>query len=131
MGSHVYRENYLAALEVAHSQLDQIIREFDSLQLRKEMIENVVGALEHFLPSAQQARYEVRQPEPVRSEFHQPEPIPIQHSRLAREPESVQPVLCAAPNPEPVAPAAFSPKSESKSDPIQNRINHALGLAVA
>lgn len=123
MGSQVYRENYLAALEVAHSQLDQIIREFESLQLRKEQIENVVGALERFLPSAQ----------PVRIEVRQPEPSPAEPARLAAETEIVQRVLRAASMsaPEPIAPPAFSPASESSMDPIQNRINRALGLAVA
>jgi len=33
--------------------------------------------------------------------------------------------------PEPVTPAAFSPMPEPILDPIQNRINRALGLAVA
>jgi len=39
MGSQVYRETYLAALEVAHSDLDHIIEQFDMLQLRKEQLE--------------------------------------------------------------------------------------------
>jgi hypothetical protein len=135
MGSQVYRENYLAALEVAHSQLDRIIGEFDSLQLRKEQIENVVGALQPFLRSAPSASYEVRQPQPVHHELRQSEPIQVEPLRVAPEPEIVQPVLRAtsapAPAPEPVAPAAFSSVSESKMDPIQSRINRALGLAVA
>ncbi|HMG86975.1 MAG TPA: hypothetical protein VK574_14680 [Terracidiphilus sp.] len=133
MGSQVYRENYLAAVEGAHSQLDEIIREFDSLQLRKEQIEGVVGALQPFLRTAPQASYEVRQPDPVHHEFHQPEPIQAEPVRVAPEPEIVKQVLRVAPvpAPEPVAPAAFSPVSESKLDPIQNRINRALGLAVA
>ena len=122
MGSQVYRGNYLAALEVAHSQLDQIISEFESLQLHKERLENVLGALESFLPSAPRARHEVSQPEP----------IPAEPARAA-ESEIVQRVLRAASMsaPEPIAPPAFSPASESSADPIQSRINHALGLAVA
>lgn len=131
MGALVYRENYLAALEVAHSQLDQIIRQFDSLQLRKEQIEDVVGALEPFLPAAQPARYEVRHPEPVHFEFHQPEAIHIEPAPAAPELDLFQPVHRATPIPEPIAPAAFAPVSESSMDPIQNRINRALGLAVA
>src|SRR5664280_2889168 len=85
MGSQVYRENYLAALEAAHFQLDRIIREFDSLQLRKEQIEDVVGALEPFLGSTPQASYEVPQTEP-----NHVEPV-----RVASEPEIVQTVLRA------------------------------------
>ncbi len=130
MGSQVYRENYLAAFEVAHSKLDEIIREFESLQLRKEQIQNVVGALDPFLRSTQPAGYEVRQPEPVHYEFHQPEPIHIEPARVAPELDIFQPVHRATPGPEPVAPAAFAPVAESM-DPIQNRINRALGLAVA
>jgi hypothetical protein len=47
--------------------------------------------------------------------------------------EIMQPVLCAAPvpAPEPVTPASFSPMPEAILDPIQSRINRALGLAVA
>jgi hypothetical protein len=134
MGSQAYRENYLAAVQVAHSQLDQIVREFDTLQLRKEQIEGAVGALQPFLRIAPQASNEVRQPEPVHYELHQPEPIQVQPIRVAPEPEIAQPVLRTMPvsaPPEPVAPAAFSPVSDSKMDPIQNRINRALGLAVA
>ncbi len=132
MGSQVYRENYLAALEVAHSQLDRIIREFDGLQLRKGQIEGVVGALQPFLPSNPKANYEFRQPEPVHTELRQPEPIQVESVRM--EPEMVQPVLRPVPvsAPEPVATAAaLPPKSDSTMDPIQNRINRALGLAVA
>ncbi len=143
MGSQVYRENYLAAVQVAHSQLDQIVLEFDSLQLRKEQIEGAVEALQPFLRIAPQASHEVRRPEPVHYEFHQPEPVNYEHRqpepiqvepiRVASEPEIAQPVLHTMPvsAAEPVAPAAFSPVSDSKMDPIQRRINRALGLAVA
>ena len=133
MSSQVYRENYLAAVQVAHSQLDQIVREFDSLQLRKEQIEGAVEALQPFLRIAPQASYEVRRQEPVHYEHHQPEPVQVEPVRAASEHEVVQPALHAVPAraPEPVAPAAFSPVSDSKLDPIQSRINRALGLAVA
>jgi hypothetical protein len=121
MGSQVYRETYLAALEVAHSDLDRIIGEFDNLQLRKEQLEDVLGALEPFLRSAKSVSYEPRQAEHI-----QPEPV------MAKpEPEIAQPILRAVPVPEPVTPAAFSPIPEPILDPIQNRINRALGLAVA
>ena len=111
----------MAALEVAHSDLDQIIEEFDNLQLRKEQLEDVLGALEPFLRTAKSASYERRQPEPIHAEPIMAEP----------EPEIVQPVFRAVQAPEPVAPAAFSPMPEPILDPIQNRINRALGLAVA
>ena len=44
MGSHLYRENYLAALEVAHSDIDQIFQECEMLQLRKGQLENRDGS---------------------------------------------------------------------------------------
>jgi hypothetical protein len=121
MGSQIYRDRYLAALEVAHSDLDQIIEQFDMLQLRKEQLEEVLGALDPFLRSTQRAAHEFRQPEPVYAEPVKVEP----------EKEITQPVLRAVPAPEPVTPAAFSPMPEAILDPIQNRINRALGLAVA
>src|ERR1700739_1876588 len=99
MGSQVYRETYLAALEVAHSNLDRVNVEFENLQLRKEQLEYVLGALESFLRSAKPASRELRQPEPVHAE-----PI-ITKS----EPEIAQPALRAVPVSEPVTPAAFSP----------------------
>ena len=115
MGSQVYRETYLAALEVAHSDLDRITQQFDMLQLRKEQLEEALGALDPFLRSAQRVNYELRQSEPVK--VQQPEQ------------EMMQPR--AVPAPEPVTPAAFSPMPEPILDPIQSRINRALGLAVA
>ena len=139
MGSQVYRENYLTALEVAHSQLDQIIRQFDGLQLRKEQIANAVEALGPFLripikdpvtwlPQSEAVHYEFQTTEPIH-----PEPAYAEPVYVTPQPEIVQPVLQVAPvtAPEPVRPAAFSPMPEPILDPIQSRINRALGLAVA
>lgn len=117
MGSQVYRETYLAALEVAHSDLDQIIEQFDMLQIRKQQLENALGSLEAFLSSRQETPYERRQPEPL-----QTEPIQVEPAQQAPR---------AVPTPEPVTPASFSPMPEPILDPIQSRINRALGLAVA
>ena len=121
MGSQVYREAYLAALEIAHSDLDRIIGEFDNLQLRKQQLEDVVGTLEPFLRSAKPVSYELRQPEP----------IPAEPVMAKSDPEIAQPAFRAVPTPEPVTPATFSPMPEPILDPIQHRINRALGLAVA
>jgi hypothetical protein len=121
MGSQVYRETYLAALEVAHSDLDRIIEQFDLLLLRKEQLEGALGALDPFLRSTQKVSYELRQSEPI-----QAEPVMVEP-----EQEIMQPALRAVPAPEAVTPAAFSPMPEPILDPIQNRINRALGLAVA
>lgn len=119
MGNQAYRESYAAALEVAHSQLHQIFEDYDQLQIRKEQIELVLGALEPFLRTTQTFTLEARQPQPSREKS----------VKAAPEPEVVQPVYRAAP--EPVAPAPFSPVPEAIIDPLQNRINRALGLAVA
>jgi len=131
MGS-LYRENYLAALEVAQSDLDRIIQQFDSLQLRKQQIDLVVGALEPFLRSAPKTTREI-QAEPVDYEFHQPDPIHIEPVESAPAARTAEPAFRSAEVSagEPVAPAAFSPRSDGKMDPIQSRINRALGLAVA
>jgi hypothetical protein len=121
MGSQVYRETYLAALEVAHSDLDQIFQECELLQLRKEQLEGAVGALEPFLRSIKGSS----------SEFHRPEPVRAEQMHVASEPEAAKPVFRAVQAPEPVVPAAFSPVPDVILDPIQRRINRALGLAVA
>jgi hypothetical protein len=121
MGAQSYRETYLAALEVAHSDLNQIFQECEQLQLRREQLEGAVGALEPFLRSAKASSSEFRKSEPARAELVRVEP----------EPEVVKPVFRAVEAPEPVIPAAFSPMPEAILDPIQRRINRALGLAVA
>jgi hypothetical protein len=121
MGAQVYRENYLAAFEVANSNLDQIFQEFELLQLQKERLEVAVKALEPFLRSAKASF----------SDFQQPEPIRAEETHVASEPVAAKPFFRAPQAPEPVVPAAFSPVPEAILDPIQRRINSALGLAVA
>jgi len=117
MGNQAYRESYAAALEVAHSQLHQIFEDYDQLQIRKEQIEQVLGALEPFLRSTQTFTPEA----PVREK-------PV---KAAPEPEVPQPVYRAVAAPEPITPTVFSPMPEDILDPLQSRINRALGLAVA
>jgi hypothetical protein len=136
MCSQVYRENYLTALEVAQTQLHEITREFDGLQLRKEQIENAVEALEPFLRSDQRSNHGASHPEPFHYEFQKMERVEPAHAEPVHavpQPEVVQSVLHVAqvPASEPVRPAAFSPMPEPILDPIQHRINRALGLAVA
>ena len=137
MSAQPYLDNYLAALEVAHSQLDRIVHEFESLQLRKEQIEGVVGALDPFLRSDQRSSFIAPQAEPVHYEFQQKapvrlEPAYVEPARFAPQDEIVQSVQQVVPvQAEAVRPAAFSPMPEPILDPIQSRINRALGLAVA
>ena len=121
MGAQVYRENYLAAFEVANSNMDQIFQECELLQLQKERLEVVVKALEPFLRSAKASF----------SDFQQPAPIRAEPMRVAPEPEVAKPAFQPVQASEPVVPAAFSPVIDPILDPIQHRINRALGLAVA
>jgi hypothetical protein len=121
MGTQEYRANYRAALHEASSELKEIYREFEQLQLRKEQIEDVLSALEPFVPSIS----------PVSYEAHRPVPVQAEPARFEPEYEIHAPVAAAVPVKEPVAPAPFAPVPEIIVDPIQSRINRALGLAVA
>ena len=121
MGNQVYRESYVAALEVAHSQLEQIFQDYDQLQFRKEQLEQVLGALEPFFRSTQSVIPEARQAEAAREKT----------VKAAIEREVAKPQSRAVPTPEPVTPTVFSPLPEDVLDPLQSRINRALGLAVA
>jgi hypothetical protein len=119
MGTQEYRANYRAALHVANSDLNEIYREVEQLQLRKEMIEGVVSALEPFLQSTAEVSHGACHSEPVPVEeprYEAPVPVPV-----ALEPQYT----------ERIAPASFAPVPDIIVDPIQNRINRALGLAVA
>jgi hypothetical protein len=120
MGTQEYRANYRVAMQEANSQLAGIVREFEQLQLRKEILEEALGALDPFLSSTapamyQAPRHEQVRPEPNRYDFEMPAPV------------------AAAPSifNEPIKPAPFAPATEVIVDPIQSRINRALGLAVA
>ena len=120
MGTQEYRANYRAAMQEANSQLAEMFREFEQLQHRKELLEDVLGSLEPFLASTASMRYEAPRyeagwPEPTRFEAGQPLPAAAMRSTVN----------------EPVRPAPFAPAADMIPDPIQNRINHALGLAVA
>ena len=131
MGTQEYRANYRAALHVANSDLNDIYREYEQVQLRKEMIENAVAALEPFLQSSAEVSPEAYRAEPVPQKAYQAEPVPVPEPRY----EVLVPVA-AEPQYEPqlrerIAPASFAPVPDIIVDPIQNRINRALGLAVA
>ena len=109
MGAQECRTSYRVAFEQANSDLHEIYNEYDWLQVRKQQIENVLLSLQPFL-------------EPV-STFHQPinQPTPITAPAISTEPAYEMP-----------APVATAVTSDSDAlDPIQHRINRALGLAVA
>ena len=115
-----YRESYLAGLVAANSDLETINEECDQLELRKRQLEGALGALEPFLRSATGGCAASSSPKQVRAE----QPIVV-HER-----EALQPISRAPQAPEPVVPASFS-TPDAILDPIQHRINRALGLAVA
>jgi hypothetical protein len=127
MSTQVYRANYREAFDCANQQLETIYSQYHQLQHRKEQLESAVAALGPFLRIARTpAREEIQYSEPLAMETSNIEEIsqPVMHSRAAEEvfaPEHV--------NPEPEI-ASYPPVSET-TDPIQARINRALGLAVA
>jgi hypothetical protein len=129
MGTQVYRANYREAFECANQQLETIYSEYHELQHRKEQLESAVAALGPFLRMTRI---------PAREEIHFPEPQPIESPNLYEVPEPVlqsnfaaEPFMPAAVDPEPVVAPSYAPVSETNIDPIQARINRALGLAVA
>ncbi|MBS1803970.1 MAG: hypothetical protein JST28_11430 [Acidobacteria bacterium] len=135
MGNQGYRSNYIAAFEGANHQLESIYAEYHELQRRKEKLEEALSALEPFLQSASSFSHEMRIPEPV---MRQPEPVysepvyaaPAYTDQYSAPEPVVEPVILADKFAEPVAPAVFA-ADESSMDPLQLRINRALGLAVA
>ena len=110
MGAQDCRISYLNAFDRANAELDEIYNEYDWLQLRKQQIDNVLLALQPFLE--------------LQSNYQEPayQPTPIARPVVSAEPEFEMPV--------PVA-SVVSAGSEDITDPIQYRINRALGLAVA
>ena len=131
MGTQGYRSNYREAFECANQQLGAIYSEYHDLQSRKEQLECAVAALGPFLKSVRNpVREEVFMPEPARVEPVWEEPA--LRSIIASEPlmpASVAPEQVVAPSYAPVS--DYAPVSEANVDPIQARINRALGLAVA
>lgn len=125
MGNQGYRSNYLAAFDSANHQLESIYAEYHELQRRREKLEGVLTALEPFLQSDRGSTADLHpaevahvEPESARTEFHSaPEPV-------------AEPVFQAQSFVEPAAAPAYTPAAE-ELDPLQMRINRALGLAVA
>lgn len=130
MGNQGYRSNYLAAFEGANHQLECIYSEYHDLQRRKEKLEGALSALEPFLQSASNFNQESYATAPV-----QQEPVPTyaepSYTEQYSAPQPVpEPAIRAERFAEPAAPPAFAP-AEQELDPLQLRINRALGLAVA
>ena len=115
MGTQAYRDQYRAAFHQANSDLAEIFGEYERLQIRKEQIEDVLIALEPFLPHLNVQIEAIRQVIPPVATSEQVSP------RMDRELQL---------NPGPIAPGV-PVAAKADMDPIQRRINSALGLAVA
>ena len=125
MGTQGYRANYREAFACANQQLEAIYGEYHELQLRKEQLESAVSALGPFLKSVRiPAREEIHVPERARME-------PVREEPALHYENSTEPLLPTSVAPEPVVAPSYAPVSEANVDPIQARINRALGLAVA
>ena len=127
MGTTGYRVTYLAAFDQANAHLRGLYQEYERLQLRKEQIEDALTALEPFLDlepvldSKEAQIHEVPHMEPAVNVATHIEPA---H-------QIPEPVMTMPTPPAPPVSATFAPVAETEMDPIQRRINHALGLAVA
>ena len=127
MGNQGYRSNYLVAFESASHQLEYIYSEYHELQRRKEKLKEVLVALEPFLQSAG-----IDVSEDHFAEIAHPEPEQANTEMFAALEPLTEPIIRAERIYESVAPPAFAPSaSEEGLDPLQLRINRALGLAVA
>jgi hypothetical protein len=125
MGTQAYRANYREAFQCANEQLGDILHQYHQLQLRKDQLQNALSALEPFLQSNRAASSEYApEAEPIQAEpVYAPEPEPT--------PEPVMHAVKLPVAPEPAVAPSYAPVSEANVDPIQARINRALGLAVA
>lgn len=129
MGIQEYRANYRAAFNEANCDLNEIYRQFEELQIRKEMIDGVVAALEPFLQSAEADSHSAHS-ETYR-DVHVEEPVSAERLRVEPKHEVRVPSAVVASIRESITPAPFAPVPDIIVDPIQSRINRALGLAVA
>lgn len=127
MGNQGYRANYLAAFEGANHQLESIYSEYHDLQRRKEKLESVLSALGPFLQTASSYQQEFHAPEPVQPSYVEPAYAEPAYVEQYSAPE---PVMHTEQFIEPI-PAPVYAEAESNLDPLQLRINRALGLAVA
>jgi hypothetical protein len=129
MGNQGYRSNYFAAFESANHQLEYIYSEYHDLQRRKEKLEGVLAALEPFLQSVSNFNQEGYAAEPARQELEPTYAEPT-YAEQYSAPQPVSELVVRAERFESSAPPAFAP-AEQELDPLQLRINRALGLAVA
>jgi hypothetical protein len=125
MGTQGYRSNYLEAFETANHQLEHIYSEYHELQQRKERLEGVLVALEGFLQSTGTSTEDFHSAEAAHRETQ-----PMHSEIFATLQPLAEPAMRTERVTEPPAPRTFAP-AEEQLDPLQLRINRALGLAVA
>jgi len=108
------QDAYMAALEIAYAQLDDLLANWNQLQVRKERLEVAAEALKSFFesdkqvtPRNQQSAYSRIEP---RNET--PGPAPCRIERFVEPP-----------------PLPKTPIWVESSDPIQRRIDGVLGIA--
>lgn len=121
MGTSGHRSKYLAAFEEANAELDELFHQFEWLQRRKEQIEDVLMALEPFLSSAAVPARKVHDPALVLT-------LPVS---IESTPETSELGQSLAADRNSAVSERFVAAAETELDPIQRRINRALGLAVA
>lgn len=124
------RASYLAAFEGANHHLEYIYSEYHELQHRKEQLESVLSALQPFMQSAANYDQEYYAPEPVRHEAEPAYSEPAYAEQYSPAEPVAEPVMRVERFADP-APAPVYAAADTELDPLQLRINRALGLAVA
>lgn len=114
MTQAVHQHAYLAALDTAHAELDELLARCKQLQIRKERLEAAAEALklvfesdEQVTAGDQQAAYSS-----VESRHETLEPVPFRIQRFEESPTLPK-----------------KPIQDGSSDSVQKRINDALGRA--
>lgn len=102
---------YLAAFAAAYSELDELLAIHKQLQIRKEQLEEAAQALASLFESEKRAA------------------LRDQHSSVEPRNETLSPGPCLIERREESLPLPKMLAPDESSDPIQRRINHALGIA--
>ena len=122
-----HRCSYLAALNMAHAELDEILPRYNRLVKRKEQLEKATEVLETLFESEDLIESDTRSTNET-----QRAASPLSESRIEPEAEPQAEIFKPVPRtiaPIPEAPPALEePSPEEPSDPIQRRILAALKL---
>ncbi len=107
---------YLAAFAAAYSELDELLAMHKQLQIRKEQLEEATQALASLFDSGKQAA--------LRDQHSS-----VESSSVEPRNETLSPGPCLIERREESLPLRKMPVPDESSDPIQRRINDALGTA--